>query len=216
MHSPVYVAVSRANGDVFVTDRGSNQVYQYNSNGKFVGTVKPDGTKAWGPLGISVAVDGTLYVGDANADPQRVWHLKPDGSVISVFGLKDKLSFPNGIAVYSDGTLVISDSNNSRVLVYNADGSLRGLLARGTADAPLGMPRGVTIGAGDRLYIADTINDVVRIFKPGSLPEYAVSFGEPGQLDGQMNYPNAVATDDHGHIFVADRENNRVQVWTNR
>ncbi len=48
------------------------------------------------------------------------------------------------------------------------------------------------------------------------VPVYTNSFGDMGNGDGQFLYPNGVTTDTHGHVFVTDRQNNRVQVWIGR
>jgi len=45
------------------------------------------------------------------------------------------------------------------------------------------------------------------------VPTYIGSFGNEGQTDGTFEYPNGVATDTRAHIYVTDRENNRLQVW---
>lgn len=217
-HSSTYVALDPKTQNVYVADRGANQLYVYNPEGKYLRTVLPDTAKAWGPLGLTFDKDGLLYVADANAAPQKVWVLKTNGEVVRTFGETETLSFPNGLAVYDDGSVAVADSNHTQVLIYNADGTLRGKLAKGEADAALGMPRGLAIGAKNRLYVVDTTNAIVRVFKPGAddLPEFAIDFGTIGQRQGEFLYPNGIDTDEHGHIFVTDRENNRVQVWTNR
>jgi hypothetical protein len=33
------------------------------------------------------------------------------------------------------------------------------------------------------------------------------------QLDRTFEYPNGVATDKRAHVYITDREDNRVQVW---
>jgi len=218
LHSPAYVAVSRSTGNVFVTDRGTNQVYVYDKTGRYLRLLKPKGEKLWGPLAIAIGSDDEIYVSDAGGKVHFVWVLEADGTVIRTFGRADGLAFPNGIALRDDGSIVLSDSNNGRIFVYGADGSMMGAIARGEADAPIGMPRGVAVGAGGRVYVVDTSNDVVRIYRSGAgkIPEYAASFGEMGSQEGQFLFPNGIASDDHGHIYVTDSENNRLQVWTNR
>ncbi len=217
-HTSTYVAVDPTTKNVYVTDRGANQLYVYNPTGKYLRTVTPDGAKSWGPLGITIDAQGLIYVGDANSNPQRIWVFQPNGKVVRTFGESETLSYPNGIAVYGDGTVAVADSNHTQVIIYNSDGSFRGKLARGDADSSLGLARGLVVGAKDRLYVVDTTNALVRIFKPArdGIPVWSTQFGAIGQREGEFLYPNGIALDEHGHIYVTDRENNRVQVWTNR
>jgi tripartite motif-containing protein 2/3 len=117
--------------------------------------------------------------------------------------------------VQDDGSLVVADSGNSRVIVFEPNGTVRGALERGTMDAALGMPRGLAINSKGTLYVVDTVNQVVRVFAsdPSGLPTFSTSFGDVGELDGQFNYPNGIATDSDGRVYVVDRENGRLQVW---
>lgn len=216
-HVSTYVAVDPTTQRVYVTDRGSNSLYVYGSDGEYVDVLRPADEKVWGPLGITISKDGVIYVANANSNPMRIIAMKADGTVLRVIGAAEGLSYPNGLAILDDGGLAVADSNHARVLIYNADGTLRGQLAQGEADAAMGMPRGLAVGAKGVLYIVDTTNSIVRMYKAGAndVPEYSTMFGQLGDLDGQFVFPNGIATDSHGHIFVTDRENNRLQVWTN-
>lgn len=216
--SPTYVAVDPATGNVYVSDRGQEAVFVYDADGKLIGNLHPKGVKNWGPLAIAVGEDSVIYVSDTNATPQQIWALKSDGTVVAEFGALEKLSFVNGITMLQDGGLAVSDSNNGRMLAYNTDGTLRGIIARGDSPSPIGLPRGMAVSDKGRLYIVDTMADIVRVYKwdDSGIPVYSTEFGEPGNLDGQFIFPNDVAIDAEGRIFVTDRENNRVQVWVNR
>src|SRR5665811_1215406 len=90
-------------------------------------------------------------------------------------------------------------------------------IGRGVGDGDLGLPRGVAVDDSGRLFVVDTSDQMVRVYNVGSAktpnPTYIGSFGDEGQIDGTFEYPNGVATDTRAHIYVTDRENNRVQVW---
>ena len=44
-------------------------------------------------------------------------------------------------------------------------------------------------------------------------PQHDAGFGSPGGGDGQLAWPNGIAVDDSGNVYVADRDNHRVQVF---
>jgi DNA-binding beta-propeller fold protein YncE len=218
-HVPVYAAVDPSNSDVYVSDRAAGTVYVYDSSGKFLHTLAPEGAKQWAPLGLAFDSTGNLYVTDVSAPTHKILVMKTSGEIVRTMGENDKLSFPNGIAVDPQGRVVVSDSNNGRVLVYGTDGKLIGAFARGDSDAALGLPRGISIDDTGRTYVVDTANHSVQVFAPKDeaspgVPDYSFTFGEEGSTDGTFEYPNGIATDKHGRIYVTDRENNRVQVWS--
>jgi sugar lactone lactonase YvrE len=79
------------------------------------------------------------------------------------------------------------------------------------------MPRGAAVDDSGRLYVVDTSDHNVKVYNVGNsnsqTPAFIGLFGTEGQLDGTFEFPNGIATDTRAHIYVTDRENNRVQVW---
>jgi sugar lactone lactonase YvrE len=169
-------------------------------------------------LALTFDSTGNLYVSDVSAPTQKIWMIAPDGSVTRTFGEADKLSFPNGLAIASDGSVNVADSNKGRVLIYPAGSNAPTALPPGTTEAPLGLPRGMAIDDRGRLYIVDTVNNMVNVYLPpdtaGGAPVFAFSFGKEGIEEGSFEFPNGIAVDGRGRIYITDRENNRLQVWS--
>jgi DNA-binding beta-propeller fold protein YncE len=219
-HVPVYLAVHPTSGDVFVGDRAAGKVYIYDAKGTYRSTFTPKGDGiSFSPLGIGVAKDGTLYVADASsAEPKdhRILAFAPDGKLVKTLG-KGELNYPNAIVPGPQGEIYVTDSNNGRVVVFEASGTMSTLLARGIGDGDLGLPRGMSIDDQGRLFVVDTTDQMVRVFTtaetPTGHPTYVGSFGDQGREDATFLFPNGLATDTRGRIYVADRENNRIQVW---
>jgi DNA-binding beta-propeller fold protein YncE len=62
------------------------------------------------------------------------------------------------------------------------------------------------------LYISDGYgNSRVHKFSPNG--KLLFSWGEPGTDPGQFNIPHNICCDSDGWVYVADRENHRVQVF---
>lgn len=218
-HVPVYVAVDPVNDDVYVSDRSTAKVYVYSAKGTYLRTFAPKGLekKGWAPLGLAFAPDGTLYVTDVGLPAHRVLVVARDGTLVRTIGAQQQLSFPNGLAVDGRGDVFVSDSNNGRLLVFARDGQLLASIGRGVGQGALGLPRGVAIDDGGRLFVVDATDHMVRVFRVGSRPaspSYLGSFGDEGQLDGTFRFPNGGAADERGRLYVTDRDNNRVQVWS--
>jgi len=76
----------------------------------------------------------------------------------------------------------------------------------------LDRPTNVAFGARGEVYVADGYNHA-RIARFAPDGTYEASFGEKGFARGQLDTPHGIATDPAGRIYVADRENARVQVF---
>jgi DNA-binding beta-propeller fold protein YncE len=226
-HVPVYVAVDPTNGQVWVSDRASAAVYIYTSGGKYLRTFEPKGLRGishagWQPLGLAFDQDGRLYATEVSGVKHQILVLRRDGSLVRAFGAEDGLKFPNGIAVGPGGNIYVTDSNNGRLLIYSPSGTKLAAVNRGVAEGDLGLPRGLAFDkpdGGGHLYAVDTSSHTIKSYRPADdpakpAPNYVGTFGGEGQLDGAFEYPNGIAADGRNHVYITDRENNRVQVWT--
>jgi len=221
-HFPVYVAINPTTQDVYVSDRSTASIYIYDAQGKYLRTFAPKGdlgAPKWAPMAMAFGTDGSLFVTDIrglDAKAHRVLEFDPDGTLVHSMGTTGQLTYPNGIAVDSHGNIEVSDSNNGRLVVFNVAGKILATISRGVGEGDLGMPRGAAIDDSGRLFVVDTADHMVRAYTigdSGTTPAYIGSFGGEGQLDGTFEYPNGIATDTRAHIYITDRENNRVQVW---
>jgi DNA-binding beta-propeller fold protein YncE len=217
-HVPVYVAVNPVTGDVYVSDRPTGSIYVYDADGAYLRSVAPPaGLAGWQPLGLGFDAAGNLYVTDVGASPALVRELDASGQQVRVFGQSEDMSFPNGVAVDGAGYAYVTDSNNGRLLVFDQAGAMVASIGRGAGEGNLGLPRGVAVD-GSRVYVVDTSGQMVFVYaqyQPGtSQIDYLGSFGTQGVANGQFAYPNGIALDGRGRLYIADSTNDRVQLWS--
>ena len=195
LNAPSGVAVDSL-GDVFVADQVNNRVRKV-SNG-IITTVA--GT---GPTGL---VGG--YGGD-------------DGLATNA-----QLNQPLGVAVGASGSLYIADFKNFRVrkvsngVITTVAGS--GACCydgdNGPATSAAIYPWGVTVDAGDNLFIADWQDNVVRKVSNGVITTVAGNgsrgfSGDNGPAtSAKLNHPAGVAVDSLGNLFIADQGNSRIRM----
>jgi DNA-binding beta-propeller fold protein YncE len=219
-HTPVYLALDPVNGEVYVTDRPTGSIYIYDRDGAYQRTFRPAVAMqgAWQPLGIAFDAAGNLYVTDVSVTPQRVLVFDRTGTLTRTIGEDANLSFPNGIAVDASGNVYVTDSNNGRLVVFGTDGKVLAQVGRGVGEGNLGLPRGIGIDGQGRVYIADSTGQAVYVYgvvKAGETRlEFLGSFGSEGVENGQFQFPNGLALDARGRVYVTDSSNDRVQLWS--
>ena len=140
-----------------------------------------------------------------------------------------QLNTPTGVAVDSAGNLYIGDTLNFRVRKVS-NGVITTIAGNGTSafggdngpaiGAQLSAPHGVTVDAAGNLYIADW-GQRVRKVSNGIITTIAGNGTQGFSGDGgpatsaELNYPNAIAIDSAGNLYIADESNNRIRRVTN-
>ncbi|MFT5049030.1 MAG: DNA-binding beta-propeller fold protein YncE [Chlamydiales bacterium] len=72
-------------------------------------------------------------------------------------------------------------------------------------------PRALAVGPGDRIWVAESGRDRVRVFDPDGTD--FVTIGERGHAPGQLLDPRGVCVTDDGRAYVADTGNHRIQAF---
>jgi sugar lactone lactonase YvrE len=190
----------------------------------------------------SVVMDGAgnLYIADF--DNSRIRKVTPGGTITTVAGngtqgyngdniaaTSAELS-PYGLAMDGAGNLYIADGYNNRVRKVTPGGAITTVAGNGTAgyngdniaatSAELSDPRGITVdGTGD-LYVADFSNHRVRKVASGIITTVAGN-GTPGYNgdkgpagSAELYYPEAVAVDGAGNLYIADAGDDHIRKVT--
>jgi DNA-binding beta-propeller fold protein YncE len=218
-HVPVFVAIDPLTSEVYVTDRPTGSIYIYDRDGAYQRTLTLEvPIPGWQPVGIAFDSAGWLYVTDLSAESPRIQVIDRTANVVRTLGEADKMAFPNGLAVDAAGRVYVADSNNGRLLVFGVDGSVIAQVGRGAGEGNLGLPRGIAVDSSGRVFVGDATGQGVFVFRvPDDTSrrlEYLGFFGGEGVADGRFSYPNGVAVDGRGRVYVADTVNDRVQMWS--
>jgi len=142
-----------------------------------------------------------------------------------------QLNLPLGVALDSAGNLYIADTLISMIRKVASNGTitmvagstLSGYGGDGGAatSAQLHEPFGVTVDAAGNMYISDTFNHEVRkVTTDGTITRIAGTgtrgySGDGGPAtEAKLNYPEGLAVDSAGNLFIADSLNCRIRVVT--
>lgn len=173
----------------------------------------PDGIE---PGRIStLAVDGErrLYVLRRGANPP-VLIFDADGYFISGFGAG--LVFDaHGIAIDGQNRIFVVDRDAHQVLCFSSAGELLFRLGRRHQpawNAPFNHPTDVAVAGNGDILVSDGYgNGNVHVFSPDGA--HRLTFGAIGHGRGEFMTPHALIIDRQNRVLVADRENNRVQIF---
>jgi len=125
----------------------------------------------------------------------------------------------HGITIGPDGTIWLTDDLHHTVRQFTPEGKL--LLTLGDPDQPSSAHGGKPFNRPTHVAISPRTGDVYvsdgygnsRVHKYDPKGRLLHSWGEPGTDPGCFNIPHNIATDAGGRVYVADRENSRVQIF---
>lgn len=164
-----------------------------------------------------VAVDSRDRVYVFNRGPHPMVVLDRDGQLVDSWG-EGLFTRPHGLAMGPDDTLYCTDDGDHTVRQCTLEGKV--LLEIGVPGKPAGFMSGspfrrcthTALAPDGAIYVSDGYGNA-RVHKFSPDGKLLASWGEPGVGEGQFNLPHNICCDDDGWVYVADRENHRVQVF---
>jgi len=175
---------------------------------------RPPGGRWDGAMsGIAIGPEGNVWTLNRGTIPVHVY--SPDGELIRSWG---EGVFQNAHTIRFDpqGNLWIVDTLSHTVRQFSRDGEVLmtiGTLGEsGNDDTHLDQPNDVAFGPDRNLYVSDGYgNDRVVVFDPNG--RFVRSWGQLGSGPGEFSQPHSIAVDSEGRVYVADRNNARIQVF---
>jgi DNA-binding beta-propeller fold protein YncE len=202
-------------GRVLVTDSALGAVIRFDQKQRKMDVIGTKGTTPLKtPLGLAVALDGTIYVADVGL--HRVLAFEDGGALKSAYGHTGELSNPTGVAVSPDQKkLFVADSKEHRIAVFDiATGALiKTFGKKGGGDGELYFPTSLAFSRQGELCVVDQMNVRIVIFTQDG--EFVDSFGQAGATFGKFVRPKDIALDDDGLIYVTDAAFSNVQIFRN-
>ena len=126
---------------------------------------------------------------------------------------------PHGLTLGPDNTVFCADDGDHTIRKCTLDGKV--LLTLGNpgkaspyqSGHPFHRPTDIAFDpTNSDIYVSDGYgNSKVHKFSPDG--QLLFSWGEPGTDPGQFNIVHNIATDKEGYVYVADRENHRIQIF---
>ena len=166
--------------------------------------------------GIAIDAEGLIWTVNRGEMPVQVY--SPDGKLVTQWG-KDYFISPHQIKIGRGGAVWVVDSHAHAVYKFTREGDK--LLTIGIPGQPgdddthLKMPTDVIESPSGDLFISDGYRNN-RVVHCNARGRFIRTWGELGVEPGQFSLPHAIDMDSRGRIYVADRNNCRVQVFSQR
>jgi DNA-binding beta-propeller fold protein YncE len=145
--------------------------------------------------GAAVGPDGSVYYADDGN--HTVSKFTPEGRLLMTLGKKGQPS---------DTGFTYEGEGGKKLNFFEALATVK----RG--GPPFNSPTGVAVTPKGEIYVSDGYGNAA-VHKFSAEGKLLFTWGEPGKGPGQFFVPHSIAIDKNGQVLVADRHNNRVQVF---
>lgn len=176
---------------------------------------------------VAINSKGLVYVFNRGEHPVIIFD--PDGKYLSSWG-EGIFKRAHGLFIGPDDSVYCTDDLDHTVRKFTPDGRL--LLTLGEsgkpsntgatsmdfrtivrAGPPFHYPTNLALTEAGEMYITDGYGNA-RVHKFSANGKLLFSWGEPGNGPGQFNVPHGIAIDQQDIVYVADRENSRIQLFS--
>ncbi len=177
---------------------------------------------------VGVATDSRDRVFVFNRGEHPLIVFDRDGTFLESWG-EGVFVRPHGIHVGPDDSLYLTDDRDHSIRKFTTDGRL--LLTLGTRGVgsdtgctgsdyrtirrgagPFNQPTNLALAPDGSIYVTDGYGNA-RVHKFSADGRLVLSWGAPGDAPGEFNLPHGIAVDRASRVYVADRENSRVQIF---
>ena len=175
----------------------------------------PDGWEFRDVGAVAVDSKDQVYVFNRGKHPMIVFDR--DGNFLRAWG-EELFERAHGLHIGPDDMLYCTDDGNHTVRKCTPDGKV--LLELGIPGEPAPFMAGepfhrcthTALTPDGHIFVSDGYGNC-RVHKYAPDGKLVKSWGEPGTDPGQFNIVHNIVADDDGWVYVADRENHRVQVF---
>ena len=208
--SPIIAQVN-ANGTIYLLDGKSRSIVKMSKDGQLNGKVEPKGlpgSKTYIPRSFELDNEGKIYLLDIFS--KRVIILSAAEDYIRHLPFPEGYSFFSDLAVSTNGIVYLLDSVAGAIYAANPGAESFELLSSGLKEH-MNFPTSLAIDNRGDLYLSDQYGSGLAIVgRDGTFQ--GRKFGM-GWEDGQLYYPSQLCISNSDTLVIADRDNNRVQVF---
>jgi streptogramin lyase len=185
----------------------------------------PEGWSFVEVAGVAVDSHDRVYVFNRGQHPVIIFD--KEGKFLNAWG-EGIFTSPHGIFIGRDDTVYLTDDGDHTIRLFDYAGNMKMIIGQPGVSAETGYKHGVSpvlfggkpfnrvtnvaTGRNGDLYISDGYGNA-RVHRFSADGKHMTSWGQPGRRPGEFNLPHGIAVDSAGRVYVADRENSRIQIF---
>jgi hypothetical protein len=210
LSNPIRVQMN-SKGEIFALDGKQRRIVRLGPSGEFKDYLTPEGLpspSSFVPRSFKVHGNDNIYILDIFSG--RVLVVAPDGKYQRHIPFPKNFGFFSDLAVDPKGSILLIDSIKRMVFAAQKDAKEFSPLG-GNLKEYLSFPTYITTDARGTIYVVDENGAGIVILGPdGSFLGRQLTMG---WNEGLLYYPSQICINDKGETFIADRGNNRVQIF---
>jgi hypothetical protein len=211
LSNPIRVQLN-SKGEVFALDGMKRRILRLAPGGEFKDYLEPGGMpppSVFVPRSFKIDTNDLIYILDIFGG--RVIVLNPDGKFQKQIPFPPNYGFFSDLAVDSRGNILLVDSIKAMIFLAARGSNSFSPLTKSLREN-LDFPTSITTDKKGTIYVVDEDGSgIVILGQDGSFLGRQLSMG---WNEGLLYHPSQICLNEKGEVFIADRGNSRVQVFT--
>jgi len=198
-------------GEIYALDAKQRRIARLGPQGELKDVLAVEGAPAPStivPKSFAIDQADNVYVLDAFS--ARVLVVNAQGQFQKAVNLPEEAGFGTDLAVDFAGNVLVLDSIRRRIYSAPRDGDAFAQVGGDLGEALATMPTSITTSKGVIFVAEGSGGSIVAFGRDGSFLARQLS---AGWNEGSLNHPGQTCVNDRDEVFVADRDNSRVQVF---
>ena len=210
LSNPIRIQIN-SKGEIFALDGKRRRVVRLTPEGAFKGYVEPEGIPSpstFVPMSFKIDRNDNIYILDIFT--ARVLVLNPEGKYQKQILFPKEYGFFSDLSVDSKGNILLIDCVKAMVFSAPKDSNSFSPLTKSLREY-LDFPTSITDSKGTNYIVDEDGGGIVILGADGTFMGRQLSMG---WNEGLLYFPSQMCVNEKGEVFIADRGNSRVQIFT--
>lgn len=199
-------------GEIYALDGKDRRILILNPDGTEKGYLSPKGSpvsRKLVPKSFKIDQNDKIYILDVFTELVLV--LDPGGNYIKHIPFPEEFGFFSDLAIDKQGSIFLVDSLKAAVYSSAPEGNQFSMLTQNLKEY-VNFPTNIAVDNKGIMFLVDKHGgNLALLGRDGSFLGHKFGYG---WLESQFYYPAQICISPKGNIFIADRNNSRIQMFT--